>query len=151
MNSTDWLRKVPYDIRDGALRDFDKAREAFFAKCRKVVATNPDTVVTATFQLKSRRNKQQYFVMRGEDWGRTRGVYSLLFRGDKIISSEPIPELLETEFRIVVDQSGQYFPFIHCSIPIQNDNHAPKSGEGVVSSNPGIQTFQTCYSANGVS
>ncbi len=30
MNSTDWLKKVPYDIRKGALRDFDKARKAFF-------------------------------------------------------------------------------------------------------------------------
>ncbi len=60
MNSTDWLKKDPYDIRDGALRDFDKARKAFLLS---IVATNPDAVVTATFQLKSRRNKQQCFVM----------------------------------------------------------------------------------------
>ncbi len=63
MNSADWLKKDPYDIRNGALRDFDKARKAFFAKHRKVKATNPDAVVTATFQFKSRRNKQQCCVM----------------------------------------------------------------------------------------
>ncbi len=71
-----------------------------------IVATNPDAMVPATFQLKSRRNKQQCFVMRGRDRGCTRGVYSPLLGDDKIISSEPIPELLETEFRIVVDRLG---------------------------------------------
>ncbi len=90
MNSADWLLKFPYDIRDGALRDFDKVRKVFFAKHRKVIATNPDAIVTATFQLKSRRNERQCFVVRGRDWGRTRGVYSSLFGADKIRSSEPI-------------------------------------------------------------
>ncbi len=99
------------------MRDFDKVRKAFFAKRRKVKATNPDAVVTATFQLKSRRNKQQCFVMRGRDWGRTRGVYSSLFGADKIRSSEPIPESLETEFRVVVDRLGHYFLCIPRSIP----------------------------------
>ncbi len=150
MNSTDWLKKVPYEIRDSALRDFDKAPKAFFAKRRKVKATNPDAVVTATFQFKSRHKKQQCFVMRGRDWGRTRGVYSSLFGVDKITSSEPIPGLLETEFRIVVDRLGHYFLCIPQSIPIRSDNQAPKSGEGVVSLHPGIRTFQTCYSTDGL-
>ncbi len=42
-----------YDVRDGALHDFDKVRKAFFAKCHKLKVTNPDAVVTATFQFKS--------------------------------------------------------------------------------------------------
>ncbi len=149
MNSTDWLKKVPYDIRDGALRDFDKARKAFFAKRRKVKATNLDAVVKATFQFKSRLKKQQCFVMRGTNWGRTRGVFSSLFGVDKITSSEPIPESLETEFRVVVDRLGHYFLCIPRSIPIRSDNQAPKSGEGVVSLDPGIRTFKMCYSADG--
>ncbi len=144
------MKKVPYDIREGALRDFDKARKAFCAIQRKVRATNPDAVVTATFQLKSRRNKQQCFVMRGRDRGRTSGVYSPVFVADTVISSEPIPESLEAECRAVVDRLGRYFLCIPRSIPIRSDIHAPKSGEGVASLGPGIQTFQTCYSANGL-
>ncbi len=38
-----------YDVRDGVLRDFDKAGKVFFAKHRKVKATNPDAVVAATY------------------------------------------------------------------------------------------------------
>ncbi len=90
MNSADWLlKKALYDIRDCALQDSDKmVRKAFCAMRRKVKATNPDAVVTVTFQFKSRCTKQQCFVMRGrEDWGRPRGVYSSLFVGDKIRSS----------------------------------------------------------------
>ncbi len=30
MNSVDWLKKVPHDIRDGVLCDFDKVRKAVF-------------------------------------------------------------------------------------------------------------------------
>ncbi len=41
--------------------------------------------------------------MRGRDWGRKRGVFSSLFGADKISSSEPFPESLEAEFRVVVD------------------------------------------------
>ncbi len=57
-----------------------KRARHFFAKRRKVVATNPMVVVTATFQFKSVRNKQQCFVMRGRDWDRTR-VYIPLCLG----------------------------------------------------------------------
>ncbi len=81
--------------------------------------------------------------MRGRDWGRTRGVYSSLFGADKIRSSEQIPESLETEFRVVVHRLGHYVLCIPRSIPIRSDNQAPKSGEGVVSLDPGIRTFQT--------
>ncbi len=30
MNSVDWLKKVPHDVRDGVLCDFDKVRKAVF-------------------------------------------------------------------------------------------------------------------------
>ncbi len=133
-----------------ALHDLDKACKAYFAKHRRDKASNPNANVRATFEFKSRHNKQQCFAMRGRDWDCTRGVYSSLFGADKIRSSEPTPESLETEFCVVVDRLGDYFLCIPRSVPVWSDNQAPKLGKGIVSLDPGIRTFQTYYSADGL-
>ena len=38
-STPEWASKVPFDVRDGAVRDFDKARRAQFAK-QKLASRN---------------------------------------------------------------------------------------------------------------
>ncbi len=83
-----------------------------------------------------------FFVIRGRDWGRKRGVFSSLFGADKMRSSELALEPLETEFRVIVDRLNHYFLCLLRLILIRSDNQAPKSGEGVVVSDPGILMFK---------
>lgn len=149
-NSKEWLTAVPYDVRDNALRDFNKARKSFFAKRSKAQSINPDAVVTASFKFRSKRLKQQCLVIRGRDWGRKHGIYSTLFGSDKMKSSEPIPAKLDNDFRVVLNRVGHYFLCIPRKVPIRSENQAPKSVEGVVSLDPGVRTFQTCFSADGL-
>jgi hypothetical protein len=40
-----WLRDVQYDVRDNAIRDFDKARNAHFAKLGKARVSNPSATI----------------------------------------------------------------------------------------------------------
>lgn len=151
-----WLKEVPHDVRDNALRDFDKARSALFAKRRKAKAANADAKVeVSTFKFRSKRDKQQSITIRGRDWGRKRGFYSSLFGYDVLRTSEPIPEQkdkvkMDHDFRLIVDRLGHFYLCIPYEAPTRSENQAPTSdAESVVALDPGVRTFQTCYSADG--
>lgn len=147
---SEWLKTVPFDLKDNAIRDFDKARKAHFAKIRKVKASNSSATTTCHFKYRSKRDKQQSIVVRGRDWNRTRGMYSDVLGKNVMNSSEELPEEMEADFRVVLDRLGHYYICIPRQVAIWSDDQAPKSHHGTVSMDPGVRTFQTCYDADGL-
>ena len=67
-----WLNDVPYEIKDVAVRDFDKARKAHFAKLKKRKLNDPAAQHNAKFKYRSKRDAQQSFEVRPRDLGAQR-------------------------------------------------------------------------------
>ena len=145
-----WLADVPYDVRDNAIRDIDKARKAHFSKLRKLRSMGAGATLACDFKFRSARDRQQSIVIRGRDWNRSRGAYAPLFGAGVLRSTEPLPETIETDFRIVRDRLGHYYVCIPRRVAIWSESQAPKSYHGVVALDPGVRTFQTCYDADGL-
>ena len=146
-----WLGDVPYKVRDNAIRDFDKARSSHSAKQRKAQASNPAVTLPCSFKYRSRRDKQQSLAVDANNWGRTRGMFASLF-GHKVLEcpkSESLPEKLRHEFRVIRDRLDHYYVCLPEQVAIRDENQAPTSHHSVVSLDPGVRTFQTCYDADG--
>lgn len=149
-----WLKDVPYEVRDNALRDFDKARKVFFAKRAKARAVNPTADVRASFKFRSRRDRQQTLTVRHRDWGRIRGDYSGIFRADQLKRAPgeafPLPQKMEADFRLLRTRLGHTYIVVPIRAPPASESQAPPAdAHGVVALDPGVRTFQTCYDADG--
>jgi transposase len=81
--------------------------------------------------------------------------YERLFNGMR--SSEPLPRKLHTDSRLIMTNLGEYYlilsvPF-ECKNHDSNENPIMKStiltNKRIVSLDPGVRTFQTCYDPSG--
>lgn len=144
--SPEWAKNVPYDVRDSAFLDFDKARRAQFAKLAKRAGGE---LPKWEFKFKSKK-AQQCLTVRGRDWGRKRGAYSAIFRKAKLRAAEPLPESITTDFRVIKTPLGHYFLCLPREVKPRSESQAPdEARHATVALDPGVRTFQTCYDADG--
>jgi putative transposase len=134
-----WLKEIHSEIKDVAVRDFDKARESHFAKYKGVK-------VKATFKFRSKKDPQQSFDVRARDMSRGSGDFFFI-RFDSLKfgknEKEKLPEVLEHTVRIICDRHNRYF----LSIPYKAETKdtSTKTTHSVVALDPGVRTFQTTY------
>lgn len=145
----EWLRKIPYEIRDVAVRDFDKARKAHRAKLKKMKQHDPNATLNAKFKFKSKRDKHQSFEVRPRDLVRGRGAFAFLNLGN-LKGAENIPPEVETAIRFIRDRLGQTFLAIPRQVAKRSESQAPTSQESIVALDPGVRTFQSTYDASGL-
>jgi len=145
-----WLQSIPFEVRDNAIRDLDKARKAHFAKLRKAKSVDSSATIKCHFKFRSKRDKQQSIVIRSRDWNRKKGVYSSLFGTTKIKAAEELPKNIIADFRVIKDRLCHYYLCIPRQVEKRSDSQAPTSHHGVVALDPGVRTFQTCYDADGL-
>ena len=134
-----WLKEIRHEVKDSAVRDFDKAREAHFAK-HKGVKTK------ATFKFRSKKDPQQSIEVRARDMDRGSGAFFFIrFDSLKFGKNEKskLPEKLEHSIRIIRDRHNRYF----LSIPYdaETKDTSTKNPQSVVALDPGVRTFQTTY------
>ena len=89
-----WLKEIPYEIKDVAVRDFDKARKSHFAKLKKLKENDPAARHDARFKFRSKRDAQQSFEVRPRDLVRQNGQMAFLAL-DVLNGAEDIPEKAE--------------------------------------------------------
>jgi putative transposase len=153
-DSFKWVLEVPYDIRDEAMRDLIKAYESNFAK-------------GGTFDIKPRKKKDSTQVINilykhynepkpknGKKKKKGERVYAFLA---KMNSAESLPKALKYDSRMIRTRLGEYYLCIPKPLERRGDNQSPKfrkeeekRGAGVVSLDPGVRTFQTCFDPSGV-
>ena len=94
-----WVLEIPYDIRDEASNH-------------------------KKFNMKFRSNKdpQQSIAILSKHWGKSRGEYSFLH---KIKSSEPLPEKLEHDSRLVLNRLGEFYLCVPRPLEIRAENQGP--------------------------
>jgi putative transposase len=149
-----WLRGVPYEVRDTAVRDFDKARVSHFAKVGRMERRGeavPQNILESSFKFRSKKDRRQSFELRARDWGRSSGAFAQLFGKDKMKGAEELPQELEGSCRVVLDRLGRYYLCIPRQVAVRSEDQAPNPQcHGVVSLDPGVKTFQTTYDADGL-
>ncbi|NBP00488.1 MAG: transposase [Proteobacteria bacterium] len=126
-----WLLDTPYDVRDEALRDLYKSYQVDF-KSGKAFKK----------QFRSKKDGFQTIVIHKKHWNHKKGWYGALKTGLK--SAEPLPKTLYTDSRLQMTSLNEFFLVIQT--PPQYDNQVR---EDIVALDPGVRTFQTCYSPSG--
>ena len=107
-----WVLETPYDIRDEAMNDLLKGYSSNFAANRKKF----------NMKFRSKKDSQQSIAILSKHWGRLRGEYSFLH---KIKSSEPLPEKLKYDSRLVLNRLGEYYLCISRPLEIRAENQGP--------------------------
>jgi len=130
---------VPYDVRDESMRDFLKAYK--ISKKKKKISR---------FKFRSRKDRQQSFVIWKRHWGTQRGFFSDIFSSSMLRGECVLPDDLPFNSRFLRTRLGHYYICIPCEVNA-SDNQAPCSqSHGVISLDPGVRTFMTGYDADGV-
>lgn len=128
---------VPYDVRNEAMCDLLKAYKTCFASKHR-------------FQIKykSKKDKKDSIVLHSKHYKHKKGDYSFI---QKLKSSEPLPDKLDYDSRIIKDSLNQYWICIPILFSQQRilDNQESSTKEKVIAIDPGVRTFATMYDSNG--
>jgi len=89
-------------------------------------------------------------------WGKAKeSIFSLLFRHMK--SAEPLPEVMQYDFRIVRTRLNEYFMCVLKPLEPKSENQRPvfsgeskRRGAGIIALDPGVRTFMTGYDPSGM-
>jgi len=145
-----WLKKTPWDVRSEAVRDFFKAYKAQMAKIKK------KTLKHFTMGFKSRYDHQQCLYVHRKHWNKINAVrskggvpnnqYSSVW-GTSSIPTSPGDRVLdlESDARLILTRTGKFY-LCTTNEFVENKELPP---ECAASLDPGINTFQTIYDANG--
>ena len=134
-NGWGWARDIPYDVKDEALRDFNKA-----------LSINNKHRKCFDMRFKSRKHPTQCLVILKKHWGHKKGAYAFL---QSISSSEPIPRVLPHDTRIVKKNGVFWLKLAQCSPLSRDDNTENQGRRSVVALDPGIRSFMTGYDPDG--
>ena len=113
-----WLNNVPGEVRDTAVCDFVKAKDAYWKKIQKNQEINNKNVdlnalKTSKFKYRSKKkDNNQSFEVRARDWGRSKAskYYHDLFHHDNIDSNGKLPKgSPEATIRVVREYTGNYY------------------------------------------
>ncbi len=138
--------KVPEGLRDVAIRDYDKARKAHFAKLKK----SPDAALRgAKFKFRTKKDAQESFEVRPRDMIHEGGMYAILGLS-RLKAVEKLPTTVECAVRFVRDRLGRFYLIVPRQVPKKSENQALQRHESVISLDPGVRTFQTTYDATGL-
>ena len=130
---------VPFDIRDGAVADVVLAYQAYWAK-------KPENRNGFELHYRSSRSQsQQTIAVLGKHWGtHQKGKYAPVFSNNVLASSkqEPLPEFLPADAKLTKDRLGRYY----LCVPQPVQTRPEREKHDIVSIDPGVRTFLTCYS-----
>lgn len=146
-----WLKEIPCEIKDVAVRDFDKARKAHFSRLKKLRERDKNATLNAKFKFRTKRDPQQSIEVRARDMMRKNGHFSCINLRE-LRTSERLPENVEHSVRFIRDRLGHYFLVIPVQVMKKSENQTISSTkrESIVSLDPGVRTFQTTYDVSGV-
>jgi transposase len=137
----DYVKDVPYDVRDEAMADLLKNIKSNCSKIKSKVIDH--------FKLRFRCMKKsiQSVVIRARHCARKTGVYAFL---NTMKKSENVENYhVNHDFRIVKDLYGDYWMCIPCEKKYKSERQAfyfsKHRNDGVISLDPGVRTFLTGY------
>jgi IS605 OrfB family transposase len=149
-NIKTYLEQVPYDIRDGALRDF-------------VTAYSTQTQLVhegkrSHFEMKYKRKSfskdmiQESIVINHKHLKRDNeghwSCFPKMWDKERLnVFTEKLPDKIEHDCRLIMTKDDKYY----LAVPISVNVKPQKSERSVVSLDPGVRIFQTTYDTEGTS
>jgi putative transposase len=142
----DWTKQIPYDVRDEAVRDFAKA----IATRRAVLRKGPkkQRLDFSRWKFRNKKDAQESLVVHKKHWGRQRGAFADVFGPNVLKSSEPLPEKLCADTRLMRTRLGHFYLVVLSKLEQRSENQAPPE-HSVIALDPGNRTFMTGYDVNG--
>jgi len=135
-----WILRVPYDVRDGAIREFVKN---LMTEIGKVKANSS---FRFWMRFKAKTDPSMSFPVLKKLW--KDGTYFPRFLSGKIKGYEAIPPQLECDSKIVKTRANDFFICIPTTRPTPVP--APWAYEGsCIALDPGVRTFLTGYDPSG--
>ena len=128
----DWIRAVPYDIRDEALSDLMKAYKTCWSNKRN------GNITHFSLSFKTCLDESESIVVRVKNWSNRYWFKTKL--GSRLWGYEKLPEKLLMDSRMVRKGNKYYI----CNLIPLEINPSP-SKNSIVSIDPGMRTFLTCY------
>ena len=101
--------EIPYNIRDEAMNDLLKGYSTNFAANRKKF----------NMKFRSKKDPHQSIVIHSKHWGKSHGEFSFL---SKMKLAEPLPNKLEYDSCLVVNQLGEFYLCIPRPLEIRAEN-----------------------------
>lgn len=136
-----WLLETPYEIRDAAMCEVLDAYTSNFAKQIKKPGHR------FQIQYRSKKASQAAIMIRGRQF--KKGVfYPSFFGKEPIYSSEPLPDTVNYDCKLLQTRLGHYYMCIPMPLAPASENQARRQGS-VVALDPGVRTFQTAYDPSG--
>jgi len=141
-----WVLLTPYDMRDEGMNDVLKAYDANFVK-------RQNTNGIFKIHHRSKKAPQEAIVIHSKYWSCKSGMYAFLH---DILASEPLPNDLKYDSRLIRTRLGAYSICIPKPLEKKDESQVHSctqeqeaEGSDVISLDPGVRTFQTCFSADG--
>lgn len=131
-----WVKQTPFEIRDMAVRSVASAYKTAFASLAAGVITRFD------ISFKKKKAPRQYIDVRKLNY-RGPGIIFPNYKVGTLKSSEPLPDSLEADSKIV-KQKGRWYFCIPMTIP-QPKNDVQRKWLAAI--DPGVRTFGTVYDA----
>ncbi|KAK9356937.1 putative transposase DNA-binding domain-containing protein [Lipomyces doorenjongii] len=139
-----WLEETPYDIRDAAMDDLLKEFASGVARYKE------DKKV---FEIRYRSLKncvQESIVIHRKHWQRRSGKYAFLRQMNSEIG-ERLPDTLPHDSRLVrVRLTDRFYLCVPGSLEVVDTPAGPAGVRSVVALDPGVRTFMTGYTPDGV-
>jgi putative transposase len=140
-NENTWMKEINYDVRDEAMRDLRDNFKSNFAK-------------KEYFKLKYKTRKSKISVsVLAKHWTCKKGEFGKVFK--KMKCEKPLPKKLNYSSRIIKTETGEYYICIPRLLikkfDYENQITKPVNNleESIISIDPGVRTFMTCYDKNG--
>lgn len=132
-----WLLQVPYEVRDGAIADFQQARKAAFTLLQE------GHIESFNMKFRRRKSPSQSLHLRSRGWHGDRAQpFPTFWDGQSLKATEPIPYNLLADSTIQKTWDGRYYLCLPEPIAPRDESQV----SGVVSLDPGVRTFQTTFS-----
>lgn len=141
-NENCWVKETPYDVRDESLRDLIKNYKSNLAKKKK----NPGKMHKFSLKFKSRK-RDDSIVINKKHWKKDKYFFPKFFGKKSIKSSEPLPEKLNTDTRLLRTRLGEFYLCIIDEVKCENQ---ALYGDQIIALDPGVRTFCTGYSPSGI-
>jgi putative transposase len=139
-DSNSWLKDIPYDTRDEAIRQLCSNIKTGFTQIKN------KTIKSFEMRFKSKRNERQACFI-NKNALKNRILFKRRIKTEQVTRyKEDISQFSEHGTLTVTKMKGRYF--IHFPLKRRCEPSNPKFSE--VALDPGVRTFQTFYSPEGI-
>lgn len=148
-----WALETPHDVRDEAMRDLLKNYNNNFARLKKKKKKEPDKEHHFEMHFKGKKDDTHSLTILAKHWKRAGVFHPDMFGQEPLKASEPLPDKLDYTVRLIRMRDGKYYLAIPQPLDVRGDNQAPlfkMEEESIVAMDPGVRTFMTTYSADGI-